>query len=179
MLEILSYLKVLDFCFRPDMAGNIDSYKQLLAWLEVGPEDLRLIRQTLFDRIFPGGLETRSVVKFRYTVIPLILDIMDNFFPATCCIEANSYFFDLLDQVESRGEAHIDLELARNFMRYLAGLVVLGPKRIPADVVLDVTNQCFPDLVAIFTADDEPRGPSAGYVPYERFLFNLKSLLVS
>ena len=161
------------------MASNIESYQQLLAWLGVGPDDLRLIRQTLFDRIFPGGLETRSVIKFRYVVVPLILDIMDSFFPATCCIEANAYFFDLLNQVESRGEAHIDLDLAANFMRYLAGLVVLGPNRIAADVVSDVTNQCFPGLTVIFAADGESRGPSAGYVPFERFLFNLTSLLVS
>ena len=144
------------------MAGNVESYQQLLAWLEVGPDDLRLIREAIFNRIFPGGVETRSVVKFRYVVIPLVLDIMDSFFPATCCIEANTYFFDLLDQAESKGEIHISLELARNFMRYLAGLVVLGPNRISPAVITDVTSQCFPALITIFNADDEPRGPSSG-----------------
>ena len=160
------------------MAGNQDAYQQLLAWLDVGPDNLRLIREALFDRLFPNHSGTRDAWRFRYVLVPLILDIMDSYYPSSCVIEANQYFFDLLDQSEGQGEAHISLDLSRNFVRYLAGLVVLGPLEIAGAVVADLTNQCFPHLTELFSADGDIRAPQSGFIPYARFTFNLKSLLV-
>ena len=161
------------------MAGNQDAYHQLLEWLDVGPENLRLVREALFDRLFPNHSGTRDIWRFRYIVVPLILDIMDSFYPSTCVIEANQFFFDFLDRFEDQGGLHISLELSRNLVRYLAGLVVLGPREISADVITDLTTQCFPRLIELFTVDGDVRVPQSSFVPYARFTFNLKSLLVS
>ena len=161
------------------MAENQEAYQQLLAWLEVGPENLRLIREALFDRLFPSHTGTRDVLRFRYIVVPLTLDIMDAFYPASCVIEANQFFFNSLDQCEKQDDGLVPLELSRSFVRYLAGLMVLGPDQISSAVIADLTNQCFPQLTELFASDDEIRRPQSGFVPYARFAFNLKSLLVS
>ena len=160
------------------MADNPSAYQDLHILLEVAPGDHRVVREALFKFMFPEGLGTRSITRFRHLVVPLILDLLDEFIPSTSLIESNVFFFQLLDR--SIGEAALPANVATSFLRLLYGLVLLGTEEVSSETLSSLLEQHFPALVELLASgDDGPRPPRPGYVPYARFLFNLKSLVVS
>ena len=156
-----------------------ENYQELMDFLNPQDGD---IRGAIFDLFFPEKKNTRNPVLYKYKIIPLIMDILEQLYDTPAVIEANVYLFNLLESLNAIEDTTLDADLSVKYLRYLSGLIELCQGNVPLSVagVETLTERTFPALDDVFMNDrDGPRRPTPKKLNYKRLVANFKSLTVS
>ena len=157
------------------------AYQAFIEYLAPDGNDRLAIRKAFFDKFFPDNLGTRNITKFKYVVVPVLLDLMEQFFSTSAVIDSNVFFFKKLENTTTLSGSIMDDPLLYALIKYAADIVKLGLGDVEVDGV-DVTNLTehhFPELGTILLDDESgARHASDDFIDFERLHFNMKSLLV-
>ena len=159
--------------------ADVDYYQELMDFLNPQDGD---IPGSIFDLFFPEKKNTRNPLNYRYKIIPMIMDILEQLYSTPAVIEANVYLFHLLESFQTIEETPLSADLSVKYLKYFSGLIELIVGDVPISVagIETLTERIFPDLDDIFMNDrDGPRRPTPKKLNYKRIVSNLKSLVVS
>ena len=156
-----------------------ENYQELMDFLNPQDGD---IRGAIFDLFFPEKKNTRNPVHYKYKIIPLIMDILEQLYDTPAVIEANVYLFNLLESLNAIEDSTLDADLSVKYLKYLSGLIELCQGNVPLTVagVETITERIFPALDDVFMNDrDGSRRPNPKRLNYKRLVANFKTLSVS
>lgn len=159
--------------------NNANYYQEFIDFVQPVNND---IDGALRKILFPDDIKTRQSLHYRYVIVPLLLDLLEHFFPVDGVIDANSLFYKILDNIDISCSGILDDDIAEQFTGLLIGFVVLATNDefLSADSILELIETRFPALSDCLALDvDGPRKPVPDYLNFQRFTFNLKFLTVS
>ena len=157
------------------------AYQEFIEYLSPDGNDRLAIRNAFFDKFWPDNVGTRNITKFKYVVVPVLLDLMEMFYDTSAVIDANVFFFKKLADTDIVSGSITDAPLLYALVKYIADIVKLGlgDVEVDGDDVTELTERHFPDLSALLLGDESgSRHASSEFIDFGRLLFNLKSLLV-
>ena len=158
---------------------NPEPYQEFIDYIQPINND---IAGALRKILCPDEKKTRDSLHYRYVIVPLLLDILEHYFPVDGVIDANSLFYKILDNTDEANDGVLDADIAEHFISLLTGFFVLGTNNecLNSDDILDLIESSFPALADCLALDvDGPRKPVPDNLNFERFTFNLKFLTVS
>ena len=156
-----------------------ENYQELMEFLNPQDGDFRA---AIFDVFFPEKKNTRSPVVYKYKIIPIIMDILEQLYDTPAVIEANVFLFNLLESLNAIVDSTLDADLSVKYLKYLSGLIELCDGNVPLSVagVETLTERIFPALDDVLMNDrDGSRRPIPKKLNYKRLVANFKSLTVS
>ena len=132
--------------------------------------------------LFPDKTKELNTTHYRYVVVPLVLDLLEQFYQVDGVIDANTLFYKILDNYDLTSNGQLDEDIAKHFTGLINGFLNLATDDafINSNSIVELIEDCFPALSDCLNLDsDGARKPTPGHINFERFLFNLKHLTVS
>lgn len=132
--------------------ADSSAYSQFMVFLNPIDGDMR---GAIYDKFFPEKVETRDILTYQYKVIPLVLDLLEQFYTDDAVIEGNAHLFDLIQAFH--GSPVIDAEFGYSCLKFLGDFVSLAidDAILAPDSINSLLQRHLPEVYDIFQLDSD------------------------